>query len=63
MGEFTDRIKGAVNETVGKAKEAMGRENRDPDLEAEGAGQRAKGNVQTGVGKAKGAVKDAIDKL
>jgi uncharacterized protein YjbJ (UPF0337 family) len=63
MGEFTDKIKGAVNETIGKAKQAIGRENNDPNLEAEGAGQRAKGDVQTTVGKAKGAVKSAVDKL
>jgi uncharacterized protein YjbJ (UPF0337 family) len=63
MGEFTDKVKGAVNETVGKAKQAIGRENNDPNLEAEGAGQEAKGNVQTTVGKAKGAVKTAVDKL
>ncbi len=63
MSELTDKIKGAVNETVGKAKQAIGRESDDPSLEAEGAGQEAKGNVQTTVGKAKGAVKGAIDKL
>ena len=61
MSEFTDKIKGAVNETVGKAKQAIGRESNDPSLEAEGAGQDAKGNVQTTVGKAKGAVKGAVD--
>jgi uncharacterized protein YjbJ (UPF0337 family) len=63
MSEFTDKIKGAVNETVGKAKQAIGRESNDTSLEAEGAGQEAKGNVQTTVGKAKGAVKGAIDKF
>jgi uncharacterized protein YjbJ (UPF0337 family) len=63
MSEFTDKIKGAVNETVGKAKQAIGRENNDPDLAAEGAGQETKGNVQTTVGKAKGGVKDVIDKI
>ncbi len=63
MGEFTDKAKGLANELAGKTKQAIGREGRDPDLEAEGAGQEAKGHVQKAVGKAKGAVKDAVDKL
>jgi uncharacterized protein YjbJ (UPF0337 family) len=63
MGEFTDRVKGAANEAAGKVKQAVGRQSNDPNLEAEGAGQEAKGNVQSTVGKAKGAVKDAVDKL
>ncbi len=63
MGEFTDKAKGLANEMAGKAKQAMGRDGRDPDLAAEGAGQEAKGHVQQAVGNAKGKVKDAIDKL
>ena len=63
MGEFTDKVKGAVNETVGKAKQAIGRESNDPDLEAEGAAQEGKGHIQQAVGKGKDAVKNAIDKL
>ncbi len=63
MSEFTDKVKGAVNETVGKAKQAIGRDSNDASLQAEGAGQEAKGNVQTTVGKTKGAVKGTIDKI
>ena len=43
MSEFTDKVKGAVNETVGKAKQAIGRESNDPSLEAEGAGPGSQG--------------------
>lgn len=63
MGEFTDKAKGLANEVAGKVKQAVGRNSDDPNLEAEGAGQEAKGHVQQTVGKAKGTVKDAIDKL
>ncbi len=63
MGEFTDKAKGLANEVAGKVKQAVGRNSDDPSLEAEGAGQEAKGHVQQTVGKAKGAVKDAVDKL
>lgn len=63
MGEFTDKAKGLANELAGKTKQAIGRDGRDPDLAAEGAGQEAKGHVQQVVGNAKGKVKDAIDKL
>jgi len=63
MGELTDKAKGLANELTGKAKQAIGRDGRDPDLAAEGAGQEAKGHVQKAVGNAKGKVKGAIDKL
>lgn len=63
MGEFTDKAKGIANEMTGKAKQAIGRGSDDPRLEADGAGQEAKGHVQQAVGNAKGKVKDAIDNL
>ncbi|MGN6122251.1 MAG: CsbD family protein [Sphingomonas oligoaromativorans] len=63
MGEFTDKVKGVANELTGKAKQAVGRGGDDPKLEAEGAGQEARGHIQQAVGNAKGKVKDAIDKL
>ena len=55
MGEVTDRIKGNVNEAVGRAKQQSG----DPDTRDEGAGQEVKGKAQ----QLKGAVKGAINRL
>jgi uncharacterized protein YjbJ (UPF0337 family) len=55
MGELTDRIKGNVNEAVGRAKQESG----DPETRDEGAGQELKGKGQ----QIKGAVKGAINKL
>lgn len=55
MGAFTDKVKGNVNEAVGKAKQ----NSSDPDTRSEGAGQSLKGKAQ----QAKGAIKGAINKL
>ena len=69
MGELTDKIKGNVNEAVGKAKQAVA-DNTTPDneaeakrnaeLKAEGAGQEAKGKGEQFDGKVKGALGDDI---
>lgn len=59
MGEVIDKAKGYANETVGKAKRAIGDATDRPDIRAEGDAQEAKGDVQ----KAKGSVKGAINKL
>jgi uncharacterized protein YjbJ (UPF0337 family) len=55
MGELTDKIKGNVNEAVGRAKQ----QSDDPDTRGEGAGQELKGRAQ----QVKGAVKGAINRL
>jgi uncharacterized protein YjbJ (UPF0337 family) len=55
MGELKDRIKGNVNEAVGRAKQ----QSSDPDTRDEGAGQEVKGKGQ----QLKGAVKGAINRL
>jgi uncharacterized protein YjbJ (UPF0337 family) len=67
MGELTDKIKGNVNEAVGKVKQAMAgdaddpnRTHKDDKLAAEGAGQELKGKTQQFVGKVKGALGDDI---
>lgn len=57
MGEMKDRAKGAVDETVGKAKRALGDATDNPKLKAEGDIQEAKGDAETALGKAKGALK------
>ncbi|MCM8730774.1 CsbD family protein [Hephaestia sp. GCM10023244] len=56
MGELTDKIKGTVNEAIGKAKQHSG----DPKTRAEGAAQEGKGKAQKVVGKVKGALGDDI---
>jgi uncharacterized protein YjbJ (UPF0337 family) len=56
MGELTDKIKGNVNEAIGKAKQ----HSNDPDTKAKGAAQELKGKVQQTAGKIKGALGDDI---
>ena len=67
MGELIDKVKGNLNEAVGKAKQAIAgdpndpkRTRRDDELAAEGAGQELKGKGQQFVGKVKGALGDDI---
>ena len=55
MGELKDRIKGNVNEAVGRAKQ----QSDDPDTRDEGAGQELKGKGQ----QLKGDIKGAINRL
>ncbi|QSQ22221.1 CsbD family protein [Pyxidicoccus parkwayensis] len=54
MGEWTDKAKGRVKETVGTA-------TGDRELEAEGKADTAKGKIKEKVEDAKRAVKDALD--
>lgn len=56
MGELVDKIKGNVNEAVGKAKQ----QSKDPETRAEGQGQETKGKAQQFAGKVKGALGDDI---
>lgn len=56
MGELVDKIKGNVNEAIGKAKQ----HSDNPDTKAEGAAQEAKGKAQQLGGKVKGALGDDI---
>lgn len=56
MGELTDKIKGNVNEAVGKAKQ----HSDSPAERDEGAAQEGKGKAQQFVGKVKGALGDDI---
>ncbi|MEO5867370.1 MAG: CsbD family protein [Sphingomonas sp.] len=56
MGELTDKIKGNVNEAIGKVKQ----HSNDPDTQADGAAQEAKGKAQQLGGKIKGALGDDI---
>jgi uncharacterized protein YjbJ (UPF0337 family) len=56
MGELTDKIKGNVNEAIGKAKQ----HSNDPDTKAEGAAQELKGKGQKVAGSVKGALGDKV---
>lgn len=56
MGEFVDKVKGNVNEAIGKAKQ----NSDNPETRAEGANQEAKGKAQQFSGKVKGALGDDI---
>jgi len=56
MGELTDKIKGNINEAIGKAKQ----HSKNPDKRDEGAVQEGKGKAQQFIGKVKGALGDDI---
>lgn len=56
MGELIDKVKGNVNEALGKAKQ----QSTDPDMRAEGAAQEVKGKGQQTMGKVKGMLGDDI---
>lgn len=56
MGELVDKIKGNVNEAVGKAKQ----ESSNPATRNDGAAQEAEGKGQQFKGKIKGALGDDI---
>jgi uncharacterized protein YjbJ (UPF0337 family) len=60
MGELTDKIKGNVDEAVGKAKQAIGGHQGDSDLHDEGVAQEGKGKGEQLIGKVKGALGDDI---
>lgn len=56
MGALIDKVKGNINEAVGKAKQ----KSDDPTTRSEGAGQELRGKTQQVVGKIKGALGDDI---
>jgi uncharacterized protein YjbJ (UPF0337 family) len=62
MGSTTDKVKGATNEAVGKAKQGIGEATGSERLEGEGAIQEAKGKGQQALGDAKAATKDAVNR-
>ena len=62
MGATTDKIKGAANEAVGKAKQKIGEASGSDRMEGEGAVQEVKGKGQQTLGDAKRATKDTVNK-
>ncbi len=59
MGEFVDKVKGNVNEAIGKAKQGLAGDDNH-ELKAEGAAQEAKGETQKAAGSVKGALGDNV---
>ena len=62
MGSTMDKIKGATNEGVGKAKQGVGEATDNEKLKGEGALQEDKGKGQKSLGDAKKVTKDAVDR-
>jgi uncharacterized protein YjbJ (UPF0337 family) len=61
MGATTDKIKGATNEAIGKAKQGIGEATGSESLQGEGVIQEVKGKTQKAVGDAKQAAKDTAN--
>ena len=62
MGSTADKVKGATNEAIGKAKQGVGEAVGSDRLQGEGAVQEIKGKGQKAVGDAKKATKDGANK-
>lgn len=62
MGSTADKVKGAANEAIGKAKQGVGEATGSDRLQGEGAVQEVKGKGQQALGDAKDATKDAVNK-
>lgn len=62
MGSTTDKIKGASNEAIGKAKQGIGEATGSDRLKGEGVVQEVKGKGQKAMGDAKDAAKEAMDR-
>ena len=58
-----NRIEGAFDKVKGAVKEGIGKLTGDEKLQAEGMADKAKGHVESAVGGAKDAVKDAVNKI
>jgi uncharacterized protein YjbJ (UPF0337 family) len=56
-----NRVQGAWDQTKGAVKEGAGKALGDQKLETEGKADKAKGKVESAVGGAKDAARDALD--
>ncbi|MEM8827408.1 MAG: CsbD family protein [Pseudomonadota bacterium] len=63
MGEYSDKAEGLGNEAMGNIKQDIGDATDNRQMEQEGFAQERKGEMQQKVCEAKGAIKDAVDKL
>ena len=61
MGSTADKVKGATNEAIGKAKQGIGEAVGSDRLQGEGAVQEIKGKGQQAIGNAKEATKEAVN--
>jgi uncharacterized protein YjbJ (UPF0337 family) len=57
-----NRVEGSMDQAKGAVKEGFGKVTGDQKTEAEGAAQKAAGKVESAVGGAKDAVRDAVKK-
>lgn len=57
-----DKIENKADVLKGKVKETAGRASDDPELEAEGRGDQAKGHAKQAGEKVKDAAKDVLGK-
>ncbi len=62
MNSKTEKIKGAANEVIGKAKQRVGSAVGDDSLRAKGVAQEFKGAAQKAGGEIKDAIKKTVDK-
>jgi len=62
MGSTADKVKGAANEAIGKAKQGLGEATGSDQLQGEGVIQEVKGKGQQALGDAKEATKEAVNK-
>ena len=62
MSSTTDKIKGATNVAIGKAKEGIGEATGSDRMKGEGVVQEIKGKGQQTMGDAKDAAKEAVDR-
>ena len=58
-----DQIKGRVDQATGKVKQTAGKVVGNHKLQAEGTVDQVKGKVQAGLGDAKQAAKDKMQKI
>ena len=58
-----DEIRGKAEKAKGYIKEETGEAIDDPELEAEGRGERAAGKLREDFGKAKRKVGEAVDDI
>jgi uncharacterized protein YjbJ (UPF0337 family) len=57
-----DRVKGAIDDTVGRAKRQVGEWTGDVNTQAEGAGQQIKGKAEKAWGNVKDTARDMNDR-
>ena len=55
-----DEVRGKIDQAAGTVKQHIGRATGDVELEDEGAAQRTGGDIESGIGKVRHKVGDAI---